>query len=44
MKKGTLALKLRGKKLPFTLKNHLSLGSVSCFFKRFVSTFPQSKI
>lgn len=35
MTKGTLALKLGGKKLPFTLKNHLSLGCVSCFFKRF---------
>lgn len=43
MTKGTLALKLE-KKLPFTVKNRLSLGSFSCFFKRFMSTFPQSKI
>lgn len=43
MTKGTLALKLE-KKLPFTVNNRLTSGSVSSFFKRFTSTFPQSKI
>lgn len=40
MAKGTPTLKLVEKKMYFSVKNHPSLGSVSCFFKHPMSTLP----